>query len=262
MTIKKIVSGGQTGAERAALDVAIRYSVAHGGWIAKGRKTDDGPLRDKYKLVEEVIQNTIDLNVTNSDGTLILTQGKPLKIASRQKKPCLHIDLLETQSAAAITDIHSWILENNIQILNVTGSRDKDIYKHTDLVVSGIILLDLVDAEAGKGINDYDFEAYLEELPDPPLTVEDAVDRLLAELDLDERVKIANMAFEELDSLLRVFGGHVRKQYKLWVGNDDLVDSCRAFAEDNSIDAEGCSTIILHQLWLKLRDTHRLRVVK
>ena len=50
--IKKIISGGQTGADRAALDVALAFSIPHGGWIPRGRKAEDGPLPDKYKFKE------------------------------------------------------------------------------------------------------------------------------------------------------------------------------------------------------------------
>ena len=50
--IKKIVSGGQTGADRAALDIAIKLSFPHGGWIPKGGKTEDGTLPAKYELLE------------------------------------------------------------------------------------------------------------------------------------------------------------------------------------------------------------------
>jgi hypothetical protein len=50
--IKKIISGGQTGADRAALDVAIKLNIPHGGWIPKGRKTEDGTLPEKYQLKE------------------------------------------------------------------------------------------------------------------------------------------------------------------------------------------------------------------
>lgn len=50
--IKKLISGGQTGADRAALDVAIPFKTPHGGWIPKGRKAEDGPLSDKYQLQE------------------------------------------------------------------------------------------------------------------------------------------------------------------------------------------------------------------
>ena len=52
MAIKKIISGGQTGADRAALDVAIELGIPHGGWIPKGRKAEDGVLPDKYQLQE------------------------------------------------------------------------------------------------------------------------------------------------------------------------------------------------------------------
>jgi len=50
--IEKIISGGQTGADRAALDVALKFGIPHGGWIPKGRKTEKGPLTEKYRLQE------------------------------------------------------------------------------------------------------------------------------------------------------------------------------------------------------------------
>lgn len=52
MMLKKLVSGGQTGADRAALDVAIRKGFPHGGWCPKGRKAEDGPLGEQYQLTE------------------------------------------------------------------------------------------------------------------------------------------------------------------------------------------------------------------
>ena len=76
--ILKIISGGQTGVDRAALDVAIELSIPHGGWIPKDRKTEDGKLPDKYRLkemptssyAERTVQNVID-----SEGTLLLSRG-------------------------------------------------------------------------------------------------------------------------------------------------------------------------------------------
>ena len=50
--IKKIISGGQTGADRAALDVAIKLNIPHGGWVPKGRLAEDGPIDPKYQLQE------------------------------------------------------------------------------------------------------------------------------------------------------------------------------------------------------------------
>jgi hypothetical protein len=69
--IKKIISGGQTGTDRAALDVALKFKIPHGGWLPRGRKSEDGPLSDKYKLQEmptdsypaRTEQNAIDRNM-------------------------------------------------------------------------------------------------------------------------------------------------------------------------------------------------------
>ncbi len=78
--IEKIISGGQTGADRAALDVAIKLDLPHGGWIPKGRKAEDGPLTDKYQLQEmstASYSKRTEQNVIDSDGTLIICRGKP-----------------------------------------------------------------------------------------------------------------------------------------------------------------------------------------
>ncbi len=77
--IKKIISGGQTGADQAALDVAIKLDIPHGGWITKGRLTEDGPLPDKYNLQEMPTSSypeRTEKNILDSDGTLIISHGK------------------------------------------------------------------------------------------------------------------------------------------------------------------------------------------
>ena len=77
--LKKIVSCGQTGAEHAALDVAIMFNIPHGGWIPKGRLAEDGPLPDKYQL-QEMLTNSYtkrtEQNVIDSDGTVIISHGR------------------------------------------------------------------------------------------------------------------------------------------------------------------------------------------
>jgi len=101
--IERIISGGQTGADRAALDVAIELGIPHGGWIPKGRKTEEGRLSDEYHLLEatstDYAQRT-ELNIVDSDATLImsygpLTEGSALtqELARKHRRPCLHIDL-------------------------------------------------------------------------------------------------------------------------------------------------------------------------
>lgn len=140
--VRKIVSGGQTGADRAALDLAIEWNMAHGGWVPRGRAAEDGPLPEKYHVEEmdssEYADRTAQ-NVMDSDGTLILSHG-PLsggsaltqELASKHRRKFLHVDLSETNSLVAAHSIHDWILEQGIEVLNVAGpraSQDPRIYR-------------------------------------------------------------------------------------------------------------------------------------
>jgi hypothetical protein len=120
--IKKIISGGQTGADRAALDVAIRLGIPYGGWIPKGRVAEDGPLPDKYQLQEmptNSYSKRTEQNVIDSDGTLIICRGKPTggsdytrQMVLKHKRHLLHIDLTLTTSYDAASLILSWVCDN------------------------------------------------------------------------------------------------------------------------------------------------------
>jgi len=140
--ITRILSGGQTGADRAALDFAIKHHIPHGGWLPKGRKTEDGTLPEKYILQEMPTPDyskRTKQNVLDSDGTLIvshgfLTGGSALTefLAEEHNKPYLHIDLnlLSMQEAAQI--INQWIQSYKLKVLNVAGpraSKDPKIYQ-------------------------------------------------------------------------------------------------------------------------------------
>ncbi len=142
--VKKMISGGQTGADRAALDVAIKLGISHGGWIPKGRLTENGMLDDKYHLKEMETTNynkRTEQNVIDSDGTLILSHGKltggseyTRDMALRHGRPWLHIDLNKTESSQAARQIKHWLVEHEIEILNVAGpraSKDPAIYRST-----------------------------------------------------------------------------------------------------------------------------------
>jgi hypothetical protein len=126
----KIISGGQTGVDRAALDVALELGLACGGYCPQGRDAEDGPIPDKYPLQEtpsaDPSQRT-EWNVRDADGTLILTLGNPtggtaLTIEHTQKlrRPCLVVDL----NLPVNTDvINGWLAANQIQTLNIAGPR-------------------------------------------------------------------------------------------------------------------------------------------
>ena len=140
--IKKIISGGQTGADQAALDAAIKLGIPHGGWIPKGRLTENGPLLDKYQLEEMPTDSYADRteqNVIDSDGTLIVSHDKltggsayTSELALEHERPWLHIDLNKTGVFDAALKLSGWVLKNNIEILNVAGpraSKDPRIYR-------------------------------------------------------------------------------------------------------------------------------------
>lgn len=127
----RIVSGGQTGVDRAALDVALELGLPCGGWCPKGRAAEDGPLAPRYPLHEtpsaEYAQRT-EWNVRDSDGTLVLTEGEPLggtaqtiEVARRLGKPYLVLDLTQGLEAS---DVHGWIRQHQVARLNVAGPRE------------------------------------------------------------------------------------------------------------------------------------------
>jgi hypothetical protein len=129
--LEKIVSGGQTGVDRASLELAIALNIPHGGWCPKGRKAEDGVIAAIYQLDEtptsEYRQRT-EWNVRDSDGTLILTRGAPtggtaltIKLAAAYSRPCLVIDL---DAAPAPDTVGTWLAANHIKVLNIAGPRE------------------------------------------------------------------------------------------------------------------------------------------
>ena len=128
---ERIVSGGQTGVDRAALDAALALGLACGGWCPKGRLAEDGRIHERYPLAEtpsdDYSQRT-EWNVRDSDGTLILyrgvlTGGSALtaRLAERYDRPSLALDLGAPPDPLAI---RHWIAQNQIRVLNVAGPRD------------------------------------------------------------------------------------------------------------------------------------------
>jgi predicted Rossmann fold nucleotide-binding protein DprA/Smf involved in DNA uptake len=129
--LEKIISGGQTGVDRAALDVALETGIPRGGWCPQGRKAEDGRIPDHYPLQEASSPDyplRTRLNVEDSDGTLVITLGSPkggtaltLKLAKKLGKPFLLVDLAGRADPA---EVRQWIQKNQIRILNVAGPRE------------------------------------------------------------------------------------------------------------------------------------------
>jgi hypothetical protein len=132
-TPRKIVSGGQTGADRAALDWAIGHGVEHGGWCPRGRRAEDGAIPPRYRLTEtpsESYEQRTEWNVRDSDGTVILSLSAALSGGSRTTaeraralgKPCVHLSRRADGDAAA-AKLRRFVDDNGIRVLNVAGPR-------------------------------------------------------------------------------------------------------------------------------------------
>ena len=273
--IKKIISGGRIGADQAALDVAIKMGILHGGWIQKGRKTQRGILEEKYQLEEMPVagfKERMEQNIIDSDGTVIISHGNltggsdySQEMAKKHKRPCLHIDLNEITLSVAPSKLNTWIIENNIEVLNVTGSRtseDPKIYKDTMNIVEGTILLGLIGAKPGENLTDYDKKDYLKKLPIPPRTIDEAVERLMYNFDLEDKVKIANMNLNDLMDLPTHEHEYFKNALDLLSGNKDLLASCRSISKEHVYDEDGAIFVLMEALWKKLKQTYKLRIVK
>jgi hypothetical protein len=271
--IKKIISGGQTGADQGALDAAIKLGIPHGGWIPKGRLTEKGPLPDKYDLTEMPDTSyalRTEQNVIDSDGTLIISHGElsegsdyTRKMAIKHHRPWLHINLNKTPAFKATNLISSWIKENTIEILNVAGSREsKDnlIYQDVSKIIESVYYLELIENSRPESQQLQNNERSVSD--QQPKTVQKAIARLISELPLKDKTTIANMGEAELVKLNSYLGNHILKKFGLWAGNEKLLESCLAIADHPLHSEDDAINVIIKELWQELKETHRLRIIK
>lgn len=134
--LQKVVSGGQSGVDRAALDAAIQLGLPHGGWCPLGRLAEDGTIPAHYLLEQtpsvDYAQRT-EWNARDSDGTLIITTGDPtggtaytMEMARRHGRPWLLIDYKDDLEEN-LKNVMCWLEENHVATLNVAGPRESTI---------------------------------------------------------------------------------------------------------------------------------------
>lgn len=129
----RLISGGQTGVDRAALDVALELGIPAGGWCPAGRRSARGPIPSRYPLIETetaAYPQRTRQNIRDSDATLVITRGEPaggtrltVSLAEKLKRPCLVIDLSAQRLQAARIAIVEWLQNLQPAILNVAGPR-------------------------------------------------------------------------------------------------------------------------------------------
>lgn len=134
MKLRKIISGGQTGADQGALAACLQMKFPYGGWVPQGRRTEKGKVPAKYRMRQHWSRHyppRTEKNVKNSDGTVIFTYGKPdggslltIAFAKQHGKPCLKADLNQPHEEVVAKVIY-WLKRRcpDNGILNVAGSR-------------------------------------------------------------------------------------------------------------------------------------------
>jgi len=273
--LEKIISGGQTGADQAVLDIAIKLGLPHGGWIPKGRIAEAGPLPGKYRLKEMLTDNyseCIEQNIKDSKGTLIISYGKltgdlnyAREMALKHKRQLLGIDLNQTIQFKAASLVNDWIQLRHIDVLYVIGpsaSVAPDAWKHTANIVEGALILDLMNAPPDSHITDYTKKEYLDELPVLPKTVDEAVDQIIADMPLQDRVQMANLKEEELEVLNLSLGVYIIDRLVQKGVNKELHESCCAVSGNDNLSEKEGAFVIIDRLWKRLQETHRLKVIK
>jgi len=270
--LKKLISGGQTGADRAALDFAIKNKIPHGGWVPKGRIAEDGILPKKYRLIEmptASYQKRTEMNVIGSDGTIIfsharLTGGSAYTrtMAKRHNKPYLHIDLNDTDIFHAALLMLEWIDEQEIKTLNVAGpraSKDPKIYEKVTDVLEDMLILELKKERLADSPR-------LKKTPKAknfkrPTNLEEAVEILLSEMNLRDLNKLAQMPEDELVTFHFTVGMWIRNNF-IYPRNEKLLESCREVSKDKFLHFAQMHMVIIKELWKRLQETHKLKVVK
>jgi len=270
--IEKIISGGQTGADQAALDAAIKLGIPHGGWVPKGHITENGPLPDKYNLVEMPTTSYPERtkkNIRESDGTLILSHGRltggseyTRTWALKYGKPMLHIDLSSITPFDASVLINDWIVEYDIKTMNVAGpraSKDSKIYQSTLDIIESVLFLCFSENNFMHAARKWDDKEHPSDLPK---TVDEAVIDIINEMDLRDSSMLANLSEEDLIPFQLTLGMYIDQQLEVWSVNESLEKACKQACREEGLDESNPAAVIIKRIWQKLRETHKLRVVE
>jgi hypothetical protein len=214
-------------------------------------------------------QARTEQNVIDSDGTVIFSHGKLTggsayteKMADEHDRPCLHLDLSKHDAFMLALSMINWIQEAKVTTLNIAGpraSKDPTIYKDVMDVLESVLLLESKREQlsASPKLTPPTKDRHSKK----PATVDEAVDRMMSEMKLKGLTKLANMPEGDLINLHFTLGMWVRNNF-IYPRNDKLLESCRAATRDKYLHHGQMHMVIVRELWKRLQETHKLKVVK
>jgi hypothetical protein len=210
----------------------------------------------------------VERNVRDTDGTLILTFSNDWpddalcarKSADKCHAPWLQIDLDHTGEFEAAQSIHEWVKELKVEAIHVVGvcrgSSRKAVGEITTGLLEAVYYLGLIESnmQATTKTDESDRET-------PPKSIDELVSRILADMTLKDRVIVANFQEPRLELLQPTLGRYIIVQLEYWQKNQTNIFSLFGL-EEGVADAEEAASAVIKKLWTRLRETHRLRIVK
>ncbi len=273
--LKKIISGGQTGADQAALDVALKFDIDHGGFVPQGRLTEKGILPLKYRLTETGSSRypvRTRKNIEHSDGTLIISRG-PLTggsllthtIADQLQKPFCHIDLFKVEDFEAAMIVKDFVSDNEIDTLNVAGPRLSHcpgIYTDVKTVLEAMLYL-------------YYFEEFEREFKDQgicfspseagPLHITDPeriVSFIIQDLSFRQKIFIARLERHRIGALYFSMLDYLVDRFSLIHIGPVISGQLMPDSDTGSVTPEDAAMAIVKKLKLSLESDYVMKVIK
>lgn len=275
--LTKIISPGQSAVGRAARAAAAKAGIAYGLAIPAAPMTIGQSLASDSKpdaRADAGASNRVDKAVSVADGTLLVTIGgldcnleRLRDLAASQRRPWMHADFGMLPAFKAAKAISDWLIQNRIETLLVIGSEDNanpEIYEKTYHVLTSAYWLwqNGQRGPASSGGASPNPQGKSRPLNRPPVSVAEAVSRLIAEMPLKDRATVSNMTERELYTLNFTLGAYIRNHFGIWTGNQALMISCREVSENPNLPQKDASSVIIKELWKTLKKTHKLRVIK
>jgi hypothetical protein len=270
--IEKIIAGVKSGPGAAALDVAIKLGLAHGGWCGA-----DEDIPDRYrldKLPGASPQQILDRAIDAAQGSLYFCHGKDAtftiqsakRTALRLGKPLLFLDLDRERGFPASRRIAAWIAENRIRVLHVDGEGNAPIEGSVGDIVAGILeatfFLTMMETGVTSPLQSIVQRERSPRRYPPPVTLSAALSHLEHSLSLKDRTTIANMAEGELASLQFTLGSYINTHFDVFTTNTGLLADCRHHTGQADLAPEDAAAVIIRLLWERFQSAYRIRVIK